>query len=322
MIELRILGPPELLHSEEGRIAKPILSQSKRFALLSYLALEGQARRDTILALFWPELDQRHAAAALRQSLYVLRGALGSDAVIAEGQRLGVDATTLWCDAAAFDSEYRAARLQEALALYRGPLLPGFHAREVAPEFEQWVELRRSEFQRRAVRAASRLSQQSIDSGDLEEAIRWARRGMDIDPLDEGVLRELLVALDAIGDRSAAVRAYDRFARRIDEEMDLAPAPETQLILQAIRDRRDTAYVSTAQKPRPPIPAEISDARDRPMIEAPKPDAEEVDLGKRRRKMLEAGVVVILGGIFALLFFEMGGCDRESLVGAGFLKQG
>ncbi len=49
-----------------------IMRQPKRFALLTYLALatrSGFYRRDRILAVFWPELDQYHARGAMRNAL-------------------------------------------------------------------------------------------------------------------------------------------------------------------------------------------------------------------------------------------------------------
>jgi len=42
-----------------------VLAQPKRVALLAYLAAATPRRlhrRDSLLALFWPELDQEHAA--------------------------------------------------------------------------------------------------------------------------------------------------------------------------------------------------------------------------------------------------------------------
>src|SRR2546427_8673502 len=71
MIELRMLGRLSLTGAD-GREVRGLLGQPRRLALLAYLAAaspQGFHRRDTLLALFWPELDQEHARAALRQAL-------------------------------------------------------------------------------------------------------------------------------------------------------------------------------------------------------------------------------------------------------------
>src|SRR5213594_3667942 len=79
MIELRLLGTLDL-KGAEGRAVHSILAQPKRLALLAYLAVHtAGARRDSVVALFWPELDTAHARGALRQSLRFLRRAHPGD---------------------------------------------------------------------------------------------------------------------------------------------------------------------------------------------------------------------------------------------------
>src|SRR5439155_727113 len=65
-----------------GHELKSVLAQPKRVALLAYLAAATPKRlhrRDSLVALFWPELDQEHARAArggLAESLQWGRRAL------------------------------------------------------------------------------------------------------------------------------------------------------------------------------------------------------------------------------------------------------
>src|SRR5256884_5668442 len=104
MVEFRLLGTLSL-RTADGRDAGSLLSQPRRLALLAYLAAatpRGPHRRDTLLALLWPELDQEHARAALRQSLHVLREALGDDVVVTRGaerseeRRVGKECRSRW----------------------------------------------------------------------------------------------------------------------------------------------------------------------------------------------------------------------------------
>src|SRR5512142_493502 len=119
-LDLRVRGGPELLS---------VLSQSKRTALLCYLALaepRGFQRRDTLLALFWPEADAEHARASLRQAVHFLRRSLGEDVIVSRGDDdLAVGAGVLECDAVAFEVALAAGERERALAVYRGDLLPG-----------------------------------------------------------------------------------------------------------------------------------------------------------------------------------------------------
>src|SRR2546422_121991 len=129
MIKLGMLGTLSLTDAN-GREVRTVLRQPRRLALLAYLAAatpRGFHHRDGLLALFWPELDQEHARAALRQALHVVRDALGADVIVTRGdEEVGLDFERLWCDVVAFDCAMAAGHLHEALEHYRGDLLNGF----------------------------------------------------------------------------------------------------------------------------------------------------------------------------------------------------
>src|SRR5207247_363933 len=156
MIQLRMLGRLSLT-AADGREVHTLLGQPRRFALLAYLAAAtppGFHRRDSLLALFWPELDQEHARTALRQALRVVRAALGAEAVATRGdEEVGLDVDRVWCDVAAFDRAVDGGGLREALELYRGPLLEGFFISD-GPEFERWLESERARLREAAAPAA------------------------------------------------------------------------------------------------------------------------------------------------------------------------
>jgi Uma2 family endonuclease len=126
VIQLRLFGTLQLSASD-GRDLAALARRSKRTALLVYLAAAvpyGLHRRDTLLALFWPELDEAKARSALSQALYVLRNALGEQAIVTHGDdEVGVSHDMVWCDVNAFEAALDAGRLEEALAHTRPPRL-------------------------------------------------------------------------------------------------------------------------------------------------------------------------------------------------------
>src|SRR2546425_10350905 len=243
MIELRMLGRLSLT-AADGREMRTLLGQPRRFALLAYLAAAtppGFHRRDSLLALFWPELDQEHARTALRQALRVLRAALGPEAVVSRGdEEVGLDFDRVWCDVAAFDRAVDGGASREALDLYRGPLLEGFFISD-GPEFERWLERERARLREAAARAAQRLIEQCESRGNLTTAAHWARRAVELAPNDEALVRRLISVLDQHGDRASALQAYQAFARRLAAEYDAEPAAETQALVAALRARERVA---------------------------------------------------------------------------------
>jgi serine/threonine protein kinase/DNA-binding SARP family transcriptional activator/Flp pilus assembly protein TadD len=239
MIELCLLGRLSLT-SADGRDVRALLSQPRRLALLAYLAAatpQGIHRRDNLLALFWPELDQEHARAALRQALHVVRDTLGAVALTSRGdEEIGLDFSQVSCDVSAFERAIEGDRFREALDLYRGNLLEGFFISN-APEFERWLETERARLRETASRAARALAELYETRSNLTTAAHWARRALELAPSDEGLIRRLITLLDRHGDRAGALQAYDEFAAQLREQYDAGPAAETQAVIAAVRAR-------------------------------------------------------------------------------------
>ena len=254
MIELRVLGSPEM-DGPDGRDVQSVLRRPKRLALLAYLAAARPRsfhRRDGLLAMFWPDLDQAHARNALRQAVHSLRDALGRDAIVSRGEEeLAIDPLRIWCDVAQFERDLETGNLDAGLSLYRGELLSSFHV-SGAPGFERWLDQERDHVRRQAVAAAVALAHREEGLGNAIGAARWAGRATEISPYDEDALRRFLRILDRSGNRADAVHQYEVFARRIATDLDLTPGPETTALADAIRngDAHGSAAPAPPSQPR------------------------------------------------------------------------
>ena len=237
MIALRLLGPVDL-RGPDARVIRAVLAQPKRLALLAYLSAarpSGFHSRDTLLALLWPELDQEHARAALRQTVYVLRRELGDDVFVGCGDSvLGVEPAKLWCDANAFDQAIAAGELAKALDLYRGELLEGFHV-SATPEFERWVDRARVPLAASAAAAAWKLADAEEGNGNARQALHWTGRLLAMCPDDERALCRTVNLLHRVGDRAAAIRVYEEFTRRLEADYGLEPSAHTRALIAAVR---------------------------------------------------------------------------------------
>ncbi|HYC32172.1 MAG TPA: BTAD domain-containing putative transcriptional regulator [Gemmatimonadales bacterium] len=238
--QLRTLGAVDL-RDPDGRAVDAVLRQPKRLALLAWLAVGSPRRfhrRDTLLALFWPDADDAHARAALRRALYFLRARLGPEVLAGRGDdEIGVPEDALWCDAAAFEAALAAGDAERALGLYRGPLLDGLHVAGASSEFGEWLDRERARFRESAAGAARTLAGRAESAGRSEEAVGWARRALELAPEDETSLRRLMLLLEDGGDRAGALRAHEEFARRMAAELDLEPSAETRALYETIRSR-------------------------------------------------------------------------------------
>lgn len=236
---LEVFGTLDLTTDEGSRVLS-VVAQPKRSALLAYLALEGGngfQRRDRVIDVFWPDLEAEQARHALRQSLYVLRGSLGSDALVSQGDHeIGVAPGVVWCDAVAFEAAIAADRPDVAMDLYTGPLLSGFYLDDVI-EFEHWVDRQRLRLDRLATEAAWQLAAEREAAGEGGEALHWGRRAASLAPFDESVIRRLLELHVRLGDRAGALNAFETFARRLREELEAEPTEETLALVQRLRAR-------------------------------------------------------------------------------------
>lgn len=328
LIDLRVLGSSEL-RSDDGDELRSVLRQPKTFALLVYLAAVdpgGFHRRDELLALFWPEVDDFRARRSLRKTLYTLRRTLGEDAIASRGRdEVGVDVEVVRCDVRSFREALKRGDREEALELYRGELLPGFHLTGLH-DFGEWLEGTRRELRALALEAAWGLARQQEDEGEVQASRAWARRAVAwASPYDEVAFRRYLELLDRLGDRGEALRAYEGFAKRMEAELDVRPSPETRELVETVREREQTwrsgrAVVQEVPE-RPPRGAGTAEATGRTFPwpraaagrEGAGPDRaprERVRPPRARRATLRrAGMM--MGGVVALAALVYGG--RQAL---------
>ncbi len=249
MIQLRVLGTLDL-KGTDGHAVHSILAQPKRLALLAYLALHTDhgARRDTVVALFWPDLDTAHARGALRQSLRFLRRELGDGILNGQSdEAIAFEPGTVWCDVVAFEQACKAGHGTEALQLYRGGFLEGCFVSGGSTDLEAWITSERTRLGQLAVHAAADVVEDAEQEGDLPTAVQAARQAIALDPDDEKGLARLIALLDRSGDRAGALSTFETFRRRLEKEYDATPSPETAARIQAIRTRQ-TPFAEVATR--------------------------------------------------------------------------
>ena len=251
MVRLRVFGLIEL-QDANGRYVDAVLAQPKRLAFLVYLAASPQRfhRRESLLALFWPELDTARARDALNSTVRFLRRSLGADVIVSRGaEELGVDPARLWCDVSAFRDHVDAARLGDALELYRADLVSGVFPGE-GKAFEEWLDRERTRLRALAAKAARTLAESRERESSFTTAVSIARRAVELSNTDERVVRQLLELLDRLGDRAGALHAYEEFATRLARDVQAEPAPETKALIERIRLRSVAATHGADVTPR------------------------------------------------------------------------
>lgn len=232
-----------------------LLAQPKRAALLAYLVLahpDAMCRRDTLLALFWPDLDQEGGRHALSQALSFLRRHLPEGTLAVRGNdEVGVDPARVRSDVGAFRHALADGAWSDALSHYQGELLQGLHVSGAAP-FTDWLDRERERLREAAADAAWKHAHALVAAGSPAEAERTAQRALHLVPTDESAVRGFIRALAAGGDRAAALRFYEKFASVLAVELEVDPAPETRAVADAIRSGQVPVAPIPATPPGPP----------------------------------------------------------------------
>lgn len=249
MIELHTLGRLELAGAPGDGFGL-VIAQPKRAGMLVYLALaepRGFHRRDSLVALFWPEMDTAKARQSLRQVVYMLRRAMGKDAVLSRGdEELALNRELVRSDVTAFEEAIRAGNPEAALEMYAGDFLAGFFVSGAAPEFDEWVANQRRRLRTMAAESSWAVGLEEEKANNAAGAAHWARRAVGLTPDDEEATRDLMLLLARVGDRSGALRAYDQLAARLRSEFDALPSPELSKLALALRSGAE-AYVPAAR---------------------------------------------------------------------------
>ena len=198
----------------------------KDAALLAVIALSGPIKADHLAAMLWPAASARQADTSLRQRLFRLRRDSGA-ALVSGGSLLSL-APELRTD------------LQPTLELIRVDEMAG--QAEVLgdmefddlPDLALWLRAERQKWcdQRDAVLAAAAAACEK--SGAIAQGLAYAQRLVDSEPLAEHAQRRLMRLHYLRGDRAAAIHVFERFERRLKDELGTRPSAETIELLATI----------------------------------------------------------------------------------------
>jgi DNA-binding SARP family transcriptional activator len=234
-LQFRLLGSLEVRN--EGSPVQ--LGGPKQRALLALLLLDaGRAvSTDRLIDALWGEHPPRTAATSLQNFVSQLRKQLGADVLVTKppGYLLRIEplqldlnhAQELFAAARVAPPEERAAKLREALDLWRGPPLEEFGFEAFAQgEIARLEELRLSLLEERV--------DADIEAGRPGEVVGELEALVAEHPLRERFREQLMLALYHSGRQAEALDAYQEGRRALVEQLGIDPSPRLQQLHAAI----------------------------------------------------------------------------------------
>lgn len=218
--------------------------------LLCYLLLhrDHALPRETLAGLLWPETTTALSKKNLRQILWQLQTALGSQLEPHEERVLVVESdwvclnplADLWLDVVVFEQAFAEVQrlpgqrldaeavqvVENAIQLYQGPLLEGW--------YQDWCLTERERLQSMYLAMLDKLMNFYESRGDYEIGLFYGMRIMCYDRARERTHRQLMRLHYLLGDRAEALRQYERCTQALDEELGVAPSKSTVFLYKQI----------------------------------------------------------------------------------------
>ncbi|MFN2603717.1 MAG: tetratricopeptide repeat protein [Gemmatimonadaceae bacterium] len=299
MFRLNVLGPPSL--HEEHRTPPPGAQQKRRLGLLALVTIAGDRgiSRDQLQCFLWPESTTAQARHALDQLVYSTRRSLHTDPFISEGGMLRLDDSTVTTDLHCFEKALAEERPAEAAALYKGPLLDGFHIAE-SRDLEDWIDAARAKVAREFQKAVECLARAAAVRGDHAEAASWWLNLGAHDRLSSRVALEIITSLAASGDSTRAINYARAYQQRVRLDLESEPDPRVEQVITSLKQ--------------PPAPVHPRAHRPRSQVIAPpeqplQPEAVPAEhTGRLRPAKLRRilGIPALTAVLAALLLFLKG----------------
>lgn len=227
-VHLRLVGPPALL---AGARVHPL--ERREAALLAMLLLEGPLTRSAAAARIWPDADRVRSRNSLRQRLYKLRGAAGTD-VVGTGDPLAP------APGVSHDLADLAGRLAADPAALRGDLLDGLDYADCG-DLAQWVHEAREQWRAARRRALEEAAEALEAVSEADRALALARRLVADYPLHEPGHRRLMRLHYRRGEGAVAMAVYQALVDRLMDELGLGPDPETRALARLVAAGEDAA---------------------------------------------------------------------------------
>jgi class 3 adenylate cyclase len=244
-MDFRILGPLEVLSD-----GQPLdLGGQKQRALLALLLLEANrvVSSGRLIDALWEEEPPETAQKALQVYVSQLRKLLGKERLQtqAPGYRLRVEPDEL--DLARFQHLQEQGRLQEALALWRGPPLAEFaYQRFAQVEIGRLEELRLACLEERI--------EGDLGEGRHAELVGELEALVQEHPLRERLRTQLMLALYRSGRQAEALEAYQDARRALTEELGIEPGRSLRDLHQAVLNQDSALDLALEERWQPEEP--------------------------------------------------------------------
>ena len=246
---VRLLGSVSVEAEGQSAVELP----AKALELLCYVLVHRDRAhtREALSALLWPDASPSLARKYLRQALWQLQSAQVVQLLRLTPGWIRLAPNGWWLDIETFERAWETSRdvsgalmsdadagaLQAAVELYRGDLIETLYS--------DWCIYERDRLQLVYLAMLEKLMGYCEHHQRYPQGIAYGQRILRYDPAREITHQHLMRLHYRAGDRTTALRQFDRCAEALGREFGLTPAPQTL----ALRDQLRADGVGVAARP-------------------------------------------------------------------------
>lgn len=250
-LTMSFLGAPQIVLN--GRSLQ--FPSVKAVALLAYLATSGMLHdRAELATLLWPESDNKRARGALRYTLSLIKKEMGDDFLSISRQQIGMNNTADWqadivtirqflSPALGADNgkvEASLTEIEQGITLYQADFLQGFSLKD-SNRFNEWATIQGEALRRDMATTLKRVTAYYESQNEWDSAISFAHQWLNLDPLHEPAHCHLMTLYAQSEEWTAVHNQYQSLSDLLDQELGVAPLPDTVALYQELCQQRETA---------------------------------------------------------------------------------
>jgi len=251
VVDIRTLGGFEVRRGNGEIIPDEQWGGTRQKLMLKAIVVNGcrEIPKDILMDAIWPDSETAAALGRFKVTLHRLRSILephrtgrsGMSCISLKDNRVSLDSRRCRVDVNEFlgacdairqskredNDEGCLAACRRAVEFYGGEFLP-------EEPYLSWADMKREALREQYLGVLMEMAVLWERGGDPEEAVRCCRRVIRIDPLAEQAYQRLMALFQGLGRRNEALKAYRELTRRLAEELDTVPDPETTRVYESI----------------------------------------------------------------------------------------
>jgi len=205
-------------------------------ALFYYLLINGQATRDELVALLWPDADEETGRKNLRNAIYHIKKNFNEDVILSDKKAIVAINPNIEIET---DIKNMIEGKSDAeIDVYEGEFLKGFFIKQ-SEEFDQWLDFTREHYKGIYIAKLNNKVAEALREVNVSLAEKLLKSLIGIDEFNEEAYRNLMQLYFDEGHYNKAIDLYNKLKYKLEEELGIMPEVKSIELFEKILESRN-----------------------------------------------------------------------------------